>query len=114
MRLSAEEPLRQFCKGLGIMIKNRITIKIGNASKIGCANRFCAYVLRMNWQQAVSLAIVASVAGLFLWGQFRRRKFSFERDTHCGCSARAQSGTKSSIVFHARKGERPEVVVKMK
>jgi hypothetical protein len=68
----------------------------------------------MNWQQAVSLAIVASVAGLFLWGQFRRRKFSFARDTHCGCSMHGQSETKSSIVFHARKGERPEVVVKMK
>jgi len=68
----------------------------------------------MNWQQAVSLAIVIAVAGLFLWGHFRRRKFSFERDTHCGCSARGQAETKSSIVFHARKGERPEVVVKMK
>jgi hypothetical protein len=68
----------------------------------------------MNWQQAVSLMIVASVTGLFLRGQFRRRKFSFERDTHCGCSAHGRSGTKSSIIFHARKGERPEVVVKMK
>jgi hypothetical protein len=68
----------------------------------------------MNWQQAVSLAIVALVAGLFLRRQFRRRKYSFVRDTPCGCSARGQSGTKSSIVFHARKGERPEVVVKMK
>jgi hypothetical protein len=82
--------------------------------KIGCANRFCGYVATMNWQQAVSLAIVASVAGLFLRGRFRRRKFSFERDTHCGCSASGQSETKSSIIFHARKGERPEVVVKMK
>jgi hypothetical protein len=87
----------------------------GNSTlKIGCANRFYAYVASMNWQQAVSLAIVASVAGLFLWGRFRRCKFSFERDTHCGCSAGGQSEMKSSIVFHARKGERPEVVVKMK
>ena len=68
----------------------------------------------MNWQQAVSLAIVALAGGLFLRGQFHRRKFSFERDTHCGCSAQGQFGTKSSIVFHARKGERPEVMVKMK
>jgi hypothetical protein len=68
----------------------------------------------MNWQQAVSLAIVGLVAGLFLRGQFRRRKFSFVRDTHCGCSVHGQSETKSSIVFHARKGKRPEVVVKMK
>ena len=96
------------------MIKDRITIKIGNALKIGCANRDCGYVASMNWQQAVSLAIVASVAGLFIWGQFRRRKFSFERDTHCGCSAHGKSEAGSSIVFHARKGGRPEVVVKMK
>jgi hypothetical protein len=75
---------------------------------------FCGYVAIMYWQQAVSLAIVASVAGLFLRRQIRRRKFSFARDTHCGCSASGQSGTKSSIVFHARKGERPEMVVKMK
>jgi len=68
----------------------------------------------MDWQRAVSLAIVALVVALFLRAQFRRRKFSFERDTHCGCSARGKSETKSSIVFHARKGERPEVLVKMK
>jgi hypothetical protein len=68
----------------------------------------------MNWQQAVSLAIVAVVAGMFLWGRLRRRKFSFARDTHCGCSAPGQAEAKSSIVFHARKGERPAVVVKMK
>jgi hypothetical protein len=68
----------------------------------------------MNWKQAVSLTIVAVVAGLFVWGRLRRRKFSFERDTHCGCAAQGQSGPKSSIVFHARKGERPAVMVKMK
>ncbi len=68
----------------------------------------------MNWQQAVSLMIVAGVAGLFLWGRVRRRKFSFERDTHCGCSAPGPSADKSSIVFHARKGGRPAVTVRMK
>jgi len=68
----------------------------------------------MDWQRAVSLTIVALVAALFLRGRFRRRKFSFERDTHCGCSAQGKSETKSSIVFHARKGERPEVLMKMK
>jgi hypothetical protein len=68
----------------------------------------------MNWQQAVSLAIVASVAGLFLGGLFRRRKFTFERATRCGCTAPGRSEAKSSIVFHARRGERPAVVFKMK
>jgi hypothetical protein len=69
----------------------------------------------VNWQQIISLAIVALAAGLLLWGRFRPRKFSFQRDTHCGCSAPGESSAqKSSIVFHARKGERREVVVRMK
>jgi len=69
----------------------------------------------MNWQQIVSLAIVALAAGLLLWGRFRPRKFSFQRDTHCGCGAPAgPSAEKSSIIFRARKGERREVIVKMK
>ena len=69
----------------------------------------------MNWQQVVSLAIVALAAGLLLWGRVRPRKFSFQRDTHCGCSAAdASAGQKSSIIFHARKGAPREVVVRMK
>jgi hypothetical protein len=68
----------------------------------------------MDWQQVVSLAIVAVAAGLFSWARLHRRKFSLARDTHCGCAARGPGEEKSSIVFHARKGERPAVVVKMK
>jgi len=69
----------------------------------------------MNWQQVISLAIVALAGGLLLWARLRPRKFSFQRDTHCGCSAPGESpAQKSSIVFHARKGERREVVVRMK
>jgi len=68
----------------------------------------------MNWQQVVSLLIVALAAGLLLWGRLRPRKFSFQRDTHCGCAGPGGSaGQQGSIVFHARKGERPEVVVRM-
>ena len=68
----------------------------------------------MDWQKAVSLVIVGMVAGLFLWARFRHRKFSFERDTHCGCSAGGPVSAKSSIVFLARKGSRPEILIKMK
>jgi hypothetical protein len=57
---------------------------------------------------------VAVVAGLFLRGCLRRRKFSFERNTHCGCSAPGLAADKSSIIFHARKGGRPAVTVKMR
>jgi hypothetical protein len=68
----------------------------------------------MDWQQTVSLAVVASTAVLLVGSKFRRRKFNFERNTHCGCVAVQQSSPQSSIVFHARKGQRPEVLVKMR
>ena len=68
----------------------------------------------MDWQQIAALSIVAVTAGVFLWQRLRPRKFDFRRDTHCGCSAPSGSGAQSSIVFHARKGERPRIVAKMK
>ncbi len=68
----------------------------------------------MDWQQAAALCIVTVTAALFLRSRFQRRKFSFERDTHCGCSGSHSSGSKNSIVFRRRKGERPEILVKMK
>jgi len=68
----------------------------------------------MDWQEAVCFIIVAFTAGAFLWSMFRRRKFRFQRDTHCGCGSAHSEAPQTSIVFHARKGERPQVVVKMK
>jgi hypothetical protein len=68
----------------------------------------------MDWQQLVSLVVVASAAVLLVGSKFRRRKFGFERDTHCGCLAVQESSPGSSIVFRARKGARPEVLVKMR
>jgi len=68
----------------------------------------------MDWQQLVSLMVVASAAVLLLGSKFRRRKFSFERSTHCGCAAVQEISPQSSIVFRARKGARPEVRVKMR
>ena len=62
----------------------------------------------------VSLVVVASAAALLLGSRFRRRKFSFARDTHCGCAASQGSSVQSSIIFRARKGERAEVLVKMR
>jgi hypothetical protein len=66
----------------------------------------------MDWQKIASLAIVAATAGAFVLARLRRRKFSFARDTHCGCAA--PSGSKNSIVFHARKGQRRQIIVKAK
>jgi hypothetical protein len=66
----------------------------------------------MDWQKIASFVIVAGTAGAFVWAKLRRRKFSFERDTHCGCPS--PSGSKNSIVFHAHKGQRAQIFVKSK
>jgi hypothetical protein len=68
----------------------------------------------MEWQQLVSLVIVASAAGLLAWSKVRRHKYSFERETLCGCAADSPASPHSSIIFRARKGERPEVRVRMR
>ena len=67
----------------------------------------------MDWQQIIALAIVAITAAVLVWSRTRRRKFSLQRDTHCGCSTNT-SAPKSSIIFHARKGEQSTVTMKMK
>ena len=72
------------------------------------------YVSLVNWQTITSLVIVALAAAGLLWGRFRRRKFDFHRDTHCGCASPSESTTHESIIFHARKGERPQVIIKKK
>ena len=70
------------------------------------------YLRGMDWQQLLALLIVASTAGIFLWNKFRRRKFSFEKETHCGCGTNRPIGPAQSIQFKARKGERPQVIVR--
>jgi hypothetical protein len=67
----------------------------------------------MDWQQSVSLFIVAAAAVGLLGSKLRRRRFRFDQAGHCGCSTVVGS-SQSSIVFRARKGTRPEVLVKMR
>jgi hypothetical protein len=68
----------------------------------------------MDWQQLVSLTIVAAAAAALAWSRVRSRRFSFSRDTHCGCAAVPATQPQNSIIFRARKGQRPEVRVKMR
>jgi hypothetical protein len=68
----------------------------------------------MDWQETTALLIVAGTAAVFAWFRLRPRKFSFKRDTHCGCSSTVSDAAPPSIVFHARKGESPRLTVKMK
>jgi len=67
----------------------------------------------VDWQQTVSLIIVAVAAGALLWSRFGRRKFGLACDAHCGCRGETQP-TQNSIVFRARKGAPSQVVVRMK
>jgi len=77
-------------------------------------NHFRIMLATMDWQQLVALTIVVVTAALLVASKFRRRKFSFERDTHCGCGAGRNDTPQHSVIFHARKGERPQVLIKMK
>ncbi len=66
----------------------------------------------MDWQTMAALSVVAVTAGLFVKAKLRPRKFSFERDTHCGCSTANDAAAKTSIVFSARKGGRAKIIFK--
>jgi hypothetical protein len=81
---------------------------------ISCAKFISDYLANMDWQQVVSLTIVSAAAVLLLRARFRPRKFSFQRDTHCGGCSHGVSAPQHSIIFHARKGERPQILIKPK
>jgi hypothetical protein len=81
---------------------------------IGCSACDWKYLGHMDWQQVTSLAIVAAAAGALLWAKFRRRKFSFDRVAHCSSCASSSSRPQHSVVYRARKGQRPEILVKIR
>jgi hypothetical protein len=92
---------------------NRKTPTVAKAGKTSsCAPGTLGYVKGMDWQQIAALSVVAATAGVFMWTKLRPRKFSFEHDTHCGCAAPSPGGSRSSIVFSARKGERPRIILR--
>lgn len=68
----------------------------------------------MGWQEISVFLIVAGTAGAFLYQRLRRRKSALSRTPPCCCPSAEQAAKGPSIVYRARKGERPEVVVKFK
>jgi len=66
----------------------------------------------MDWQQLVSLIIVATAGALMARTKLRRGRSHFGCDTHCGCVM--PGAHRDRLVFRARKGGRAEVLVKMK
>jgi len=67
----------------------------------------------MDWQQLTALLIVAVTAGVFLWQWLRPKRLGSKKGSACGCSTSPSSGPKPSVIYHVRKGERPQITVKM-
>ena len=61
----------------------------------------------MDWQQIVSLVIVAGAGAALSGAWLRRRKLGIACAPDCGCSAAGPAAIQNSIVFHARKSGRP-------
>ncbi len=65
----------------------------------------------MDWQQAIALGIVATTAGTFLVTSLRKKRTP---GCGCGCPAAAGSPKGPAITLRAKRGERPQVVVKLR
>ncbi len=66
----------------------------------------------MDWQQLASLAIVFTAAALLLRSKFQRPKLRFARSTPCGCPGGHGTSPNHSVIYRARKGERPQIIVR--
>jgi hypothetical protein len=82
------------------------------AKTSSCTIATNGYVKLMDWQKIAALSVVAVTAVFFLRAKLRRRKFSFEHDTHCGCTTAGVGGARTSIIFSARKGGRAKIIMK--
>jgi len=66
----------------------------------------------MDWQQTAALGIVVGTAGVFLWGKLRRRHSMGSKPFCGGCPDKTPPA--KSITYRTRKGQCPEIIVKLK
>ena len=71
------------------------------------------YLQPMDWQQIVSLMIVGITAVAFLWSKARSTGLA-SRAIPVAVVRAGPATPQNSIVFRARKGGRPQIVVRMK
>jgi len=64
-------------------------------------------------QEIAALAIVAGTAGIFAWKVLRRRHHR-KKSSGCGCTGTSGAMPRERVIFSARKGERPQIIVKAK
>jgi hypothetical protein len=65
----------------------------------------------MDSQEIIALGIVAATAGIFLWNRLQKRS-RLHGGHACNCSHQGSHTTQPSILYSARKGERPVITVK--
>jgi hypothetical protein len=68
----------------------------------------------VDWQQIVVAVVVLVTVALFVRHFLRLRNAPPGVGHDCGCSRGSGPAEKSSIIVRGKKGERPEVVVRMK
>jgi hypothetical protein len=67
----------------------------------------------VDWQQLISLGIVAGAAALLVWGKLRpQRGLSTRGHGHCGCSRMNSPSSGGSLRYEARKGQRARLIVR--
>jgi len=66
----------------------------------------------MAWQEIAALAIVGLTIGIMLWQLLRPRKFGAKKGLACGCAG-SSIPPRERIIFKARKGETPQILVKV-
>ena len=79
---------------------------------LGCEVATLGYGAAMDWQQLISLAIVAGAAALLLWGKLRPHRGLARSHNHCGCSRMASESPGTALRYEARKGQRARLIVR--
>ena len=66
----------------------------------------------MDWQEGLALALGALTAMLLVRRWFRLRNGRKTGKARCGCLAATATPPRGSIVYSARKGERPRILIR--
>lgn len=70
----------------------------------------------MDWQEIAALTMVGATAAAFVWRKLRPPVLKFQRgslqDSHCGCSTASIASPRQTIIYRARRGQTPQVIVK--
>lgn len=68
-------------------------------------------LIPVDWQEIISLAVVTVTAVIFvtvrLWRHQKHHEFAL-----CNCSSKVRR--QGSIIYRARKGERPQIIIQTK